>query len=71
MAGSGLVGTKGPWVTVSSVIQMMGSVSEAVARDDSVEVGDKDIGQVRATGTFTKWIRTKGRTVARGGKGIH
>ena len=50
---------------------MMGSVSEAAARDDSVEVGDEDIGRVRVTGTFAKWIQMKGRIVARGGKGIY
>ena len=68
---SGLVGARGPWLTMSLVIQMMGSVSEAVERNDSVEVGDKDIGRVRATGTLAKWTRTEGRITARGGKGIY
>ena len=56
---------------MSSVIQMTGSVSEAAARDDSVEVGDEDIERVGATGTLAKQTRMKGRTVARGGKGIY
>ena len=53
------------------MIQTMGSVSEAAARDDSVEVGDKDIRQAGATGIRAKRTRMKGSTVVRGGKGIH
>ena len=56
---------------MSSVIQMMASVSDAAERDDSVEVGDADIEQVGVVEISATLTRSEGRRDARGHKGIY
>ena len=68
---SGLVGVRGPRLTMSSVIQMTASVSDAVERDVSVETGDVDIEGMGVTETAAILTRSEGKRDTRGHKGIY
>ena len=67
----GLVGARGPKLTMSSVIQMTASDSEAAEREASEVTGEVDIEGVEAARTSAIWTHSEARRDSRGYVGIH